>query len=227
MIYKRDNRSKDRYVFHNAVNEFISNPDFVYFVSFPRTGSHWLRMFMERYTGMPSLVQSFTIPEPKSFWSYHRHDKALDEVNGRKNVLYLYRNPVDTLYSQISYEKEIVEESIDRYIDMYSKHLIKWLYNNDAENFKSITYESLKNSPFEEISKVLNFLKLDISESKMMKCYDDLNKNSVKKVTGNTNNGVINLSDNYENDRRLFKRGYSDYILNSFRQIDKRLDMWI
>jgi len=225
MAYSRNPRSRNRYVFHHAVDDFISDPNFVYFVSFPRTGSHWFRIFMEKYTGTPSLVQSFTIPKPKSFWSYHRHDKDLNEVNGRKKVLYLYRNPVDTLFSQISYEEEKKSiDTVNKYIDMYSKHILKWLYNNNADEFLSMTYENLKNNPYKEIEKVLSFLNFEISKNKMVYCYESSKKSFTKKVTGDTNNGVMNLSESYEGQRDLFKKEYSKYILDKFSEIDSRFN---
>jgi len=224
MAYKRNPRSKDRYVFHHVVDDFISDPHFPYFVSFPRTGSHWFRIFMERYTGTPSLVQSFTIKSPKSFWSYHRHDKDLKEVGQRNKVLYLYRNPVDTIFSQISYERENMDkDSVNLYIEMYSNHILKWLYNNKAENFLSFTYEGLKEDPVSEIYKILLFLDMEINDERITDCYSKSQKNLTKKVTGDSNFGVINLSDNYEQERDKFKKEYSEYIFNSFLSIDSRL----
>ena len=39
--------------------KYTSNPEFPYLVSFPRTGSHWLRNVMELYFEKPSLTRVF------------------------------------------------------------------------------------------------------------------------------------------------------------------------
>jgi len=233
MKYKGNPRSKSRNVFHHVVNDFISDENFVYFISFPRTGSHWFRVFMELYTGMPSLVQSFTIRQPESFWSYHRHDKDLKEINGVKNVIYLYRDPINTIYSQISYENESIEDSLEKYIEMYSNHLIKWIFNNKAENIVFLTYEGLKSDYMNQIKNVLLFLQLVygdnksflIDEYRISNCYNNVKKKTIKQLTGESQN-VINLKPEYENNRDLFKLKYSEYILDRFKSIDKRLNLW-
>ncbi len=39
-----------------VVDYLRSNPDLPYLISYPRTGSHWLRLVMEEYFDKPSLV---------------------------------------------------------------------------------------------------------------------------------------------------------------------------
>jgi hypothetical protein len=169
-----------RKTYHNLVGQYIKDPNFLYFVSFPRTGSHWFRILMELYTGYPSLVQSWTIDNPNKFWSYHRHDYNLNEIKNKKNVLYLYRNPVNTIYSQLKYEKEAISlENVDFYINKYANHLLRWLFDNeDIENLLVITYESLKGDGVLEMSKVLEFLYgiygdpvFKVVESKVESCF--------------------------------------------------------
>ena len=82
-----------------SIRKFEDNPDNPYLVSFPRTGSHWLRMVMERYFGRPSLVRVFYYPERNDFLTLHTHDLELDVQ--RRNVIYLYRDPVETVFSQM------------------------------------------------------------------------------------------------------------------------------
>jgi hypothetical protein len=88
----------------SIIEAFIENPDSPFLVSFPRTGSHWLRLIMELYFGRPSLVRVFYYPERTDYLTLHTHDIDLDIE--RRNVIYLYRDPVDTVYSQLNYYKE-------------------------------------------------------------------------------------------------------------------------
>ena len=72
----------------------LSDPDFPFLISFPRTGSHWLRMLMELYFEQPSLVRVFYYKDNDNYLCYHHHDEDLKLVD-KKNVIYLYRDPVD------------------------------------------------------------------------------------------------------------------------------------
>ena len=84
-----------------VIEHFISSPASTLMVSFPRTGSHWLRMLMELYFERPTLKLVFYYPEVTDYLAYHTHDLSLDMEH--PTVLYLYRNPVDTVYSQLSF----------------------------------------------------------------------------------------------------------------------------
>jgi len=45
------------------LDHFLKNADFPWLISFPRTGSHWLRMIMELYFEKPSLRRVFFYPD--------------------------------------------------------------------------------------------------------------------------------------------------------------------
>ena len=217
-----------RMTFHKQIPKYIKNENFPWFISFPRTGSHWLRIVMEYYLGIPALVQSWTIKNPSSFWAYHQHDYLLKEIKNKKNVLYLYRNPIDTLFSQMSYENENFSERIDYNINIYSNHLIRWRFNhNDIKNITICTYENLKNNPTSEITKILHFLQLCqkdiiIDEDKINNAYNEVSKDKVKEKTLYSEKS-INITSNYEMKRIEFKNKYGNYILDKFKQKDERL----
>ena len=42
-----------------VVKKNIEEPEFPFLISFPRTGSHWLRMIMELYFKRPALTRIF------------------------------------------------------------------------------------------------------------------------------------------------------------------------
>ena len=50
----------DRRANSKIVERHIADPEFPYLISFPRTGSHWLRMLMELYFDRPSLTLLFS-----------------------------------------------------------------------------------------------------------------------------------------------------------------------
>ena len=93
-----------------VLEAFTSNPESTFLVSFPRTGSHWLRLLMELYFERPSLVRVFYYPERTDYLTYHTHDLSLDVQHPR--VIYLYREPVATIYSQMQYHGEDLADLI-------------------------------------------------------------------------------------------------------------------
>ena len=74
----------------------MSDLGFPRLVSYPRTGSHWLRILVEKYTGIPSVVQSFFDNNPKEVWGFHIHDRIVGSweptegpTTNLKKVIYL------------------------------------------------------------------------------------------------------------------------------------------
>ena len=137
------------------LEEFISNPDNTFLVSFSRTGSHWLRMLMELYFERPSLVRVFYYPDRRDYLTLHTHDMDL-EVE-RRRVIYLYREPVSTIYSQLNYYKENINDHqrIAHWADLYGRHLNKWLHTENFTVQKTILrYEGLVQDMSAEFAKL-------------------------------------------------------------------------
>jgi len=91
-----------------VIRSFVKNPENTFLVSFPRTGSHYLRMLMEVYFERPSLTRVFYFPEKKNYLTLHTHDLDLEVKH--PTVIYLYRDPVDTVYSQLKYQQADVHD---------------------------------------------------------------------------------------------------------------------
>ena len=61
-IFKnRIQKSNSRIINKQNVDLAYEDITFPFLVSFPRTGSHWLRMLMELYFDKPSLTRSFLL----------------------------------------------------------------------------------------------------------------------------------------------------------------------
>ena len=118
--------------------QIVQDKNFPFLVSFPRTGSHWLRMMMELYFEMPSLKLIFSeeFKQAKAFTCYHRHDEDLQLEWG--NVLYLYRNPVPTVFSQMKFYSEAIDdqERIVYWATLYAKHLKNGCINRHSQRKK-------------------------------------------------------------------------------------------
>ena len=68
-----------------VIDAFVSNPDNPFIISFPRTGSHWLRMLMELYFDKPMLTRKFFLLDREDYMAIHTHDDDLDVE--RSNVI--------------------------------------------------------------------------------------------------------------------------------------------
>jgi hypothetical protein len=138
-----------------VLQSFLADPGNPVFISFPRTGSHWIRMVMELYFERPSLILVFYYPENRDYMAYHNHDLEL-EIE-RENVLYLYRNPVPTIFSQLTYHLEDPEDEsrIRHWTDLYGRHLDKWLFEESFSRRKTVLrYERFREDLAAEFEKI-------------------------------------------------------------------------
>ncbi len=206
------------------IEKFTSNPDFPYLISFPRTGSHWLRMVMELYFETPALVRIFYYKDADTFTCYHRHDEELDIK--RKNVIYLYRNPPDTIYSQLNYYKEAIhnEERIRYWSQLYGKHLSKWLVEENFTQKKTIiTYEGMKTDLSREFKKVCDHFSASFIQGKLKSVAEVVSPVEVKRKTPHDPQ-VIDLTRSYTEKRKHYKREYNDYILEIIYSQNRELE---
>jgi hypothetical protein len=192
-------------------------------VSFSRTGSHWLRMIMELYFEKPSLVRAFYFKDATDFTCYHTHDMDLELK--RKNVIYLYRNPVETVYSQLCYYKEEPDDQERRshWTNLYARHLAKWLVQENFTRKKTvITYEGMKLDMYSEFAKICRHFGEELNISKLEGALEKVSKAELKKKTKHDQQ-VVNLTSSYQDGRDLFKVKYGSALLDEIFVIDSNL----
>lgn len=211
----------------DVVKSFISDSDFPYLISFPRTGSHWLRMMMEMYFKRPALTRVFFLGNSTKFTCYHTHDTVNEEITDvkRKNVLYLYRNAPETVYSLMQYNNEEINDisRIEELSLFYCRHLVKWLVeDNFTEKKTLIRYENLRNNLNEEFEKVCEFFDEELDVQRLENAFKSVSKDKLKEKT-KFNKQIVNLSAGYITTRRQFLSEYSDIIYGHIYQQDERL----
>lgn len=210
-----------------VIKSFTDDPDFPYLVSFSRTGSHWLRMIMELYFEKPSLVRAFYFKDANDFTCYHTHD--MDLKLKRRNVIYLYRNPVETVYSQLCYYKENPDDQERRqhWTNLYTRHLSKWLVHDDFTRKKTIiTYEGMKSNMHREIEIICSHFGKDFDSAKLDAVLARVSKDELKKKTAHDRQ-VVNLSSEYELSRIAFTHRYSEQIFSEIHSCDPGLKHWL
>ena len=182
--------------------KIFDNLDFPRLISYPRTGSHWFRILMEAYLNEPSIVQSFFNPRPSNIWGFHIHHRYIAKphpsegpVFGLKNVIYLYRNPADTIFSIMKYEGNIPEnwdgqksidlaEAFEKYKLEYYKHLQFYLNNqSNITNLHFIKYEEIRDNGAQTFQSCIKFLNRPWNPKRFDEIYKHCNKKLTKRLT--------------------------------------------
>ena len=157
----------------------------------------------------------------------HHHDIELQLF--RQNVIYLYRDPIPTIYSQLVYHKEDTNNlhRIKYWSTLYGLHLEKYLINDDFTEKKTIlTYGGLVSRMAEEFSKLTKHLDYSLDISKLQNVKLEVDKEKLKKKTKHDNQ-VVNLSKNYNNDREYFIEKHSNLVLDSIGRVNDKLTLII
>jgi len=195
-----------------TIETFKRDPDHTLLVSFPRTGSHWLRMLMELYFGRPSLVRVFYYPEKTDYLTLHTHDLELDAEC--RSVIYLYRDPVNTIYSQLRYHKEDMDnrERIAYWSDLYGRHLDKWLHQERFTRKKTIVrYERFKEPGYEEFRKICDHFNEPFEKGRLDLAMNRVSKEHVQEKTVHDQQ-VVNLTRQYAEERKRFHDRQGEFV---------------
>ncbi|MDY0313776.1 MAG: sulfotransferase domain-containing protein [Bacteroidales bacterium] len=205
-------------------------------IGFPRSGNHWLNALMEAYFRQPRF-NSYLYP----FHNYF-HDKISDipmwegdhdvysdlTVKGKKTIIYLYRDPVDVIYSYYSSEMKRMKfkygKEIKNFIDLYIGYLKKHYNKYFHMDIVPIKYERLKTNFISEFGKVIYEFDLEPDINRMFKVFNTLTKenmfNHIKKCheakSGKFENnpyfGEHMFTNQYAERRNNFKFKYGLYI---------------
>lgn len=227
MLLKTTDTNSIAIINPKIINSFISKPDFPFFISFERTGSHWLRMIMELYLEKPSLVRIFYYKDAKDFTCYHRHDEGLNIQ--RENVIYLYRHPMDTIYSNLCHYGEDIDDrkQIEYRSNLYGYHLKKWLLEENFTSRKTIiTYEEMKKDTESEFKKICRHFSVPFERSKLQEALCRVTKKEVQKKTTHDPR-VIDLSKAYQIKKGEFNQKYSSFIMDCIYSVDPALEKFI
>jgi hypothetical protein len=168
-------------------------------------------MMMELYFDRPSLVRMFFHTRSSDFLTYHTHDLDLDTE--RANVVYLYRDPVDTVYSQLRYHQQPhTEQSIEPWAELYGRHLDKWLYQERFTERKTIVrYDRMVHSTASEFEKLCHHFDQPFNPRKLDQAVSLSSKERVKKKTPHDPQ-VVTLVPDYESTRETFRLQSGDLV---------------
>jgi hypothetical protein len=139
----------------------------------------------------------------------------------RKNIIYLYRNPVDTIYSQLRYYQESPKDKLRilHWTERYACHVAKWLIEEEFITHKTvIRYESLKSDIFNEFRKVIEHFGGDYDHRRLEACVAQVTKEEVKRKSTYISQ-VMTIGREYQDQREKFRTEQSEFVWNIIRGV--------
>lgn len=211
-----------------CAEQFLSNSDNPVLVSFPRTGSHWLRMMVELYFQRPTLVEVYFYPQKRDYLLLHTHDMPGENVD-RTNVIYLYRDPVPTVYSQLRYEDEDPhdEARIRHWASIYRDHLVKWLIDETSTSQKTVVaYERLLSDYTEEMGKVVKHLGGNLDPARLEMVSSTITKELLTSKIKHHDSRVLKYGAAYDEGRAAFRASMGHVIWDEITATQPALKPW-
>jgi hypothetical protein len=186
-------------------------------ISYPRSGSNWLNSIMELYFDRPRLRLGPTSflknrEQRNDFMWFHDHDIYSDLKLTHNNILYLYRNPCDVIFSLLMAEHDDINHNlVNTQIDLIQAHHKKYL----CGGYTSICYEKCKDDLTKEFGTILTFFKRneEVNVKKLSSCADKANKPAlIAKAVDKRYFNRNMMSAEYERRRGAFRDKYEAYI---------------
>ena len=186
-------------------------------VSYPRSGSHWIRILLEKYFDKP--VMSDFIEQKYPRWNKRvwrsGHDLALNEKYDV--VLYTIRHPIPTMWSTLQYYDEApVTKNIDFRLKQWMDNVSKWCIEENFTYKKYILiYEELANNTEQSLKDVIKWLSPDqeINLEKINEAISFTTKEKVKELTKHDQK-VIKATQDYYKKREEFVDEWGKHILD-------------
>ena len=160
---------------------------------------------MELLFQRPTLVRAFYYFENRDYLCWHTHDDDL--TFQRKNIIYLYRDPISTIYSQLRYLGADTSdaEAVKACTLQYREHLTKWLLRESFSHRKLlISYRDLEQSPLATLQRLAGFLRIPWDESRAREAITYVTKDIVRLKTQEHDNRVIDTGLDYSTTKEIF-----------------------
>ena len=201
------------------------------FISFPRTGAHWINCVMELYFDRPRLreMRATFLDCTRTDWMwFHDHDLKLDLVHS--NALFLYRAPVETIFSNLAYDRRRSAQSLrSRFLgcgwpaepdaaelrlrcDHYRRHCEKYLLSGSPAR-TVVRHEHFKTCRAKEFAKICAHFGQPLDESRMEQAFATVSPAALVAKTGDTPEmGHHMLDEDYHARREDFAAQWGPFI---------------
>ena len=175
--------------YHYLISKIIG----CYIISFPKSGRTWLRMLLAQAISMKTgkrltldvykmtfgskIINVATDPRPGNYSSFNPDKLKIPKQFKNKKIIFLVRDPRDVVVSYFfewtKRRKLIYEKGLSDFIkeDFTLKQIVSYMnlwaeqMNKRENQFLMIKYENIHKNPRRELNRMLNFLKIEISEN--------------------------------------------------------------
>jgi hypothetical protein len=206
----------------DVANRYVNDPQFPYIISFPRVGSHYLRMVLELYFERPLLPRSFYYTDKTDFLLCHNHDHDLHMR--RERVIYLYRDPVNAIYSHLQRRLEPLDQPATTIMwsARFACHLIKWLHDETMTTSKLVLRgDQLIAEPEAHFPKAIEFLGGAVDLKKLRPCIARVTKDEVADRTPEVHR-IMQQGPEYELLRNQFIQEQGGLIWDTIADVFRR-----
>lgn len=214
--------------------EAMRDPEMTKIISYPRTGSHWLRSLMEKYFERPILPRVLYNTDRTDYLAVHDHDTTPPYITpskkeAYKRVLFLFRDPVDTVYSfyrmGYGHESDHMKDIRIGYLTReYSDFMQRWIEEDWTEQKTYIRYEQIAGHPFREFEKITNHFGYgSVDQPKLAEARNSIPKEETRRILKEKYPGVVNTSQEYQISKDQFKEKYGPLIEDLFFHAKKDL----
>ena len=199
------------------------------FISYPRTGAHWINCVMEIYFDRPRLREgrtTFLSKKRKDWMWFHDHDPHLTiELS---EILYLYREPVSTAFSNLNFNRNatrpksffrdtktayanFTKDEVEAECRAYHDNLAKWLAPGRAKTV--LRHENFKTQQLSEFAKITAHFGETLDEARCLRAFGVVTQEALVKQSGDkTPMGSHMLTADYKAYRESFTREWSEFI---------------
>lgn len=203
------------------INRFNYRNDDVIIVSYPKSGSTWLRFicahliknkfqsndieidFQSLNRIIPAIsydainkanVDFDSLPSPRILRSHSLF------TNRFPKVVYLLRDGRDVMVSYYYHFKKLhdYKGTLCEFIKEdkirqveWSEHVNAWLYNNKVTNMYIIKYEDMIDNTFREIKKLTEFIKINVTTNQIQKAIENSDFKKMRKIENQKGLGYI------------------------------------
>ena len=197
------------------------------FVSIPRSGCNWLQAVMELYFNRHRAFKGENTPtwlESKyenPMWM-HTHDNFNHEnISTNKPAIFLWRDPVDTIYSLAKLQKnENNPSAILGWCGRFARCYKKWAI--DQKNVLVVKYENVLEHPMQEMKRISEWHGVEFNEAQARRALEIVgDKRSVNEKNG-TNKAFKNQDSHtkpYEQERERFRDVYGSMIKETVSKV--------
>ena len=211
------------------MSEITTEWDYPIFISYPRTGSHFLNYMMEIYFNRPRLRISHAFAGQGRGDYMWVHDHDIFCKNKRPIYFYMYRQPKDVIFSNVYYEhkKNGKKSDVLKIVKQYREHLIYYVKSGIIQCKQYVRYENFVDHDLfpEEFSKICKAFDKEFDKERSISIRKETTKEKMVEVESavyKRKKGLlqaINTTKDYKDYKEEWENEYAELIESEFSEL--------